>query len=62
MKAKDLRDESIDELEAKQTALRAEIFELRSERLDGKTQKTHLIGQKRRDIARIKTVLVEKAK
>lgn len=61
LKAKDLRNESVDELEAKCDALQAEIFELRSERLDSKTQKTHLIGQKRKEIARIKTVLVEKA-
>lgn len=61
LKAKDLRNESVNELEAKGAALQAEIFAIRSERLDSKTQKTHLIRQKRKEIARIKTVLVEKS-
>ena len=60
LKAKDLRNDSIEELEAKCAGLRAEIFGLRSERLDSRTQKTHLIREKRKEIARIKTVLVEK--
>ena len=60
LKAKDFRGESVEELQAKLVGLREEIFKLRSERLDGKMQKTHLIGQKRKEIARIKGVLVEK--
>ena len=60
LKAKELRNESVEELEARCLALQSEIFALRSERLDSKTQKTHLIGQKRKEIARVKTVLVEK--
>ena len=61
LKAKDLRDESREELELKLEANRVEIFNLRSQKLDSKTQKTHLIGEKRREIARILTVLGEKA-
>lgn len=60
MKAKDLQGESVDELNLKLETLHQEIFELRSQRLDGKTQQTHLIGEKRKNIARIKTVLTAK--
>jgi large subunit ribosomal protein L29 len=60
LKAQDLRNESGDELDLKLKTLRSEIFDLRSQKLDSKTQKTHLIGQKRKDIARILTVMREK--
>jgi large subunit ribosomal protein L29 len=56
LKAQELRNESSEEIENKLETLRKEIFELRSQKLDGKTQKTHLIGQKRKEIARILTV------
>lgn len=59
-KAKDLMSESGEELELKLDVLRKEIFELRSQKLDSKTQKTHLIGQKRKEIARILTVKRQK--
>lgn len=60
LKAKDLRNENNEELDAKLGTLRKEIFELRSQRLDSKTQKTHLIGQKRKEIACIMTVKRER--
>ena len=56
LKAQELRGESSEELGTKLVQLRKEIFELRSQKLDSKTQKTHLIGQKRKEIARIMTV------
>lgn len=56
LKAQELRSESSEEFENKLETLRKEIFELRSQKLDSKTQKTHLIGQKRKEIARILTV------
>jgi large subunit ribosomal protein L29 len=62
MKAKDLRSEKEAELDAKLDTLRKEVYELRSEKLDSKTQKTHLIGQKKKEIARILTVKRESAK
>ena len=60
LKASELRNESLDELNIKLSELRKEIYQLRSERLDSKTQKTHLIGQKRKEIARILTCQNEK--
>lgn len=59
-KAEVLRNESADELKAKVFNLRKELFELTSERLEGKMPKTHLAGQKRKEIARILTILKEK--
>ena len=56
LKAQELRNESSEEIESKLVTLRKEIFELRSQKLDSKTQQTHLIGQKRKEIARILTV------
>ncbi|MCC5832107.1 MAG: 50S ribosomal protein L29 [Chlamydiales bacterium] len=55
-KASELKNESTEELDAKLDMLRKEIFDLRSERLDSKTQKTHLINQKRKEVARILTI------
>ena len=59
-KAKEMRVERPEELDAKLVVLRKEIYDLRSQKLDSKTQKTHLIGQKRREIARIMTVKRER--
>lgn len=60
LKAQELRSEGAEELDNKLRTLREEIFQLRSQKLDNKTQKTHLIGQKRKEIARVMTVKREK--
>jgi large subunit ribosomal protein L29 len=60
LKARDLRNDSEEELGTKLEQLRREIFQLKGQRLDSKTQKTHLIGQKRKEIARILTVKKER--
>ncbi len=60
LKAQELRNENNEELDIKLDQLRKEIFQLRGQKLDGKTQKTHLIGQKRKEIARILTVKQER--
>ena len=54
------RDTSSEELDSLLETLRQEVFELRSQRLDSKAQKTHLIKETRRNIARVKTVIREK--
>ncbi|MCH9627621.1 MAG: hypothetical protein S4CHLAM2_12620 [Chlamydiales bacterium] len=59
-KASELRNESDEELELKLDTLHKELFELRSERLDSKTQKTHLIKEKRKNVARILTIKRER--
>jgi large subunit ribosomal protein L29 len=61
MKTAELREKSVEEL---QSALHAELesqFKLRMQKSTGQLNQTHLIGQTRRNIARIKTVLNEKA-
>ena len=60
-KAKELRDQSKEELQALYTDLSKEIFELRNElKTTRKLEKPHLIQLKRRDRAMVLTVLREK--
>ncbi|MCR6652643.1 MAG: 50S ribosomal protein L29 [Cellvibrionaceae bacterium] len=61
MKAKDLKEKTVDELNAELiTQLQAQ-FKLRMQASTGQLNQTHLLKQSRRDIARIKTVLQQKA-
>ena len=61
MKAIDLREKSVDELQQELLGLLKEQFNLRMQKTTGQLAQTHLLGQVRRDIARVKTVLNEKA-
>ena len=61
MKAKDLRTKSVEELNAELVNLLGEQFKLRMQIATGQLQQTHQAKQVRRDIARVKTVLTEKA-
>lgn len=61
MNAKDLSEKSVDELNAELiTQLQAQ-FKLRMQSSTGQLNQTHLLKQARRDVARIKTVLKQKA-
>jgi large subunit ribosomal protein L29 len=60
MKATDLREKSIAELQDELVALRREQFNLNMAKATGQLAQTHLLGQVRRDIARIKTVIAQK--
>lgn len=57
---KDLRDEKDEELDVKHRELSKEIYILKSQQSDAKGQKTHLVTQKKREIARILTVKKER--
>jgi large subunit ribosomal protein L29 len=59
MKAADLRAKSADELNEELVALRREQFNLRMQHATGELTHNHEHGRVRRDIARVKTVLVE---
>lgn len=60
-KAKELRDQSKEELKALYADLSKEIFELRNElKTTRKLEKPHLIRLKKKDRARVLTVLQEK--
>lgn len=61
MKATELREKSVEELNAELLKLREEQFKLTMQKSTGQLGQTHLIGQARKDIARVKTVLSEKA-
>ncbi len=61
MKASELRDLSITELEQKESDLRKEFFNLRFQKATGEIVNPRRITQVKRDIARILTVVGEKA-
>ena len=61
MKANELRDKSVDELNQHLLSLREEQFKLRMAKATGQLGQSHLLQQTKRDIARVKTVLQQKA-
>lgn len=61
MKAQELREKSADELKEQLHSLLREQFQLRMRKVTGQLGQTHLLKQLRRDVARIKTVLNDKA-
>ena len=61
MKANELRDKSVDELNQQLLSLREEQFKLRMAKGAGQLGQSHLLKQTKRDIARVKTVLQQKA-
>ena len=61
MKAQEIREKSVGELKEQLLELLREQFNLRMQKATGKLSQTHLLKQVRRDIARVKTVLNEKA-
>jgi large subunit ribosomal protein L29 len=61
MKAKDLQEKTVDELNAELINQLQAQFKLRMQASTGQLNQTHLLKQSRRDIARIKTVLQQKA-
>lgn len=60
MKAKQLRDQSIEELRRTEAELTEQLFKLRFQRATGQMENPGKIRQVRRDIARVKTILAER--
>jgi large subunit ribosomal protein L29 len=60
MKAKELRQKSVGELQAEIVNLRKEQFNLRMQRGTGQLSRPHLLREVRKNVARAKTVLNEK--
>jgi large subunit ribosomal protein L29 len=58
--AKELRDLSIDELEQRELESRHELFNLRFQLATGKQDNSARLGQVRKEIARIATLLRER--
>lgn len=61
MKAAEVREKDTDELESRLKSLKTELFRLRFQAATGQLDKPARIGQVRRDIARIQTILHERA-
>ena len=61
MNAKEMRDKSVDELREELLKLRREQFNLRMQQATGQLARNHEFGRVRRTIARVKTVINEKA-
>ena len=61
MKIGDIRAKGADELASQLAALKKEQFNLRFQRASGQLENTARVRQVRRDIARIKTILGERA-
>ncbi|CAM3726115.1 50S ribosomal protein L29 [Parendozoicomonas haliclonae] len=61
MKAAELREKSVEELNAQLIDLLRDQFNFRMQMTTGQLQQTHVLKQTRRDIARVKTAIAEKA-
>ncbi|MGD8514567.1 MAG: 50S ribosomal protein L29 [Granulosicoccaceae bacterium] len=61
MKASELRDKSVDDLNKELNDLLREQFNLRMQKGTGQLAKPHLLKEVRRNIARVKTVMNLKA-
>ena len=61
MKASELREKSVEDLNKDLVSLREEQFKLRMQKSTGQLGQSHLLKQNQRSIARVKTVLTQKA-
>ena len=61
MKASELKDKTVEQLQEELLGLRREQFNLRMQAATGQLNQTHMMKQVRRNIARVKTILNEKA-
>ncbi len=60
MRGEEIRELSADELAAKEIALREQLFKLRFQKAIGQLDNVNKLGETRRDIARVLTVLKQK--
>jgi large subunit ribosomal protein L29 len=59
VKAKELRELSVEELREREGELKQELFNLRIQKATGQLGNTAVLGKTKRDLARVKTVLGE---
>ena len=62
MKASELREKSVEELQGQLQDLFKEQFNVRMQNATGQLAQVHLVGGLKRDIARVKTIITEKQK
>ena len=60
LKAAELRDKTMDELRELEDSLYKELFELRMQLITGQLTNYKLLGVKRKELARVKTIIREK--
>ena len=60
MKANEIREMTLDELNAKLNDLKKDLFNLRFQNATNQLENPKTISEVRRDIARVKTVITEK--
>jgi len=61
MNVQDLREKSVDELGSELKDLLADQFKYRMQKATGQLGQSHLLKEVRRDIARVKTIINQKA-
>jgi large subunit ribosomal protein L29 len=61
MKAKDLRERSVEDLKELEKSLTKDTFTHRFKNFTNRLDDTSLINKTRRDLARVKTILAQKA-
>jgi large subunit ribosomal protein L29 len=59
VKAKELRELSVEELREREGELKQEFFNLRIQKATGQLGNTAILGKTKRDLARVKTLLRE---
>jgi len=62
MKAIELREKTVAELNEQLNTLYRDQFNIRMQKSTGQLAQTHLTGNIKRDIARVKTIITEKQK
>jgi large subunit ribosomal protein L29 len=62
MKASELREKSVAELNEQLNTLYRDQFNIRMQKSTGQLAQTHLTGNIKKDIARVKTIITEKQK
>lgn len=62
MKASELREKSVEELQTQLQDLYKDQFNYRMQNGSGQLGQVHLVGAVRKDIARVKTIITEKQK
>ncbi len=61
MKASELKEKSVEELQGLLRTERETQFKLRMQKATGQLNQSHMLGAARKNVARIKTVLNQKA-
>ena len=60
MKTNEIRKMTTEQIELKIKDMKAELFKLRMDQATGNLDKPHQIDEKRKTVARLKTILTEK--